>query len=187
MSTTAQDDQEVVITNKNKTTDNQVSTTQKDDGSHRSVTSSERKRRDERKKENIRKQAMLQKERLRMEADEKAYRAEIERKKKEIEIDMKLLKLEDDMSDEDGVSVTLDIPIEDKNERTSNYVASLPRSGDHDDIASTHADGPTTSPVYRPPSTPNNINDGANNPFSDLLCFLMRKQLVPERFTLTKI
>ena len=33
------------------------------------------------------------------------------------------------MSDEDGVSVALDIiPIEDKNERTSNYVASLPRS-----------------------------------------------------------
>ena len=50
------------------------------------------------------------------------------------------------MIDEDGFSVTLHILTEDKIERHSKYVESLPQSEDQLDIASTHADVPTTRP-----------------------------------------
>ena len=74
----------------------------------------------------LKKEAAIQKEKLKLEEEEIARKAEVNRKKQELEINLKLLKQENIfMEDESRDFPSLDLNSEDKENRTKKYIENL--------------------------------------------------------------
>ena len=72
------------------------------------------------------KEAAIQKEKLKLEKEEITHKAEVNRKKQELEINLKLLKHENElMEDEFRDLPSLDLNWEDKENRTKKYIENL--------------------------------------------------------------
>ncbi|XP_062607729.1 uncharacterized protein LOC134269543 [Saccostrea cucullata] len=149
-----------------------------DSVSNVSISSSEKKRRGERKLELMKKEAELKKEKLRLEVEESIQKAELKRKKEELEIDLKLLKQEsiiEAASDEESVE-DLQLDEETSSQRASKYVSSLP-----DEIPSEIPNQPNVDSSKQ--KTVHAVGSDSQTMMSEMSLFLMRKQLLPERFS----
>ena len=114
--------------------------------SYLSSASSERRKH---RRDLLKKEAAIQKEKLKLEEEDIVRKAEVNRKKQELEINLKLSKQENEfMEDESRDLPSLDLNSEDKENRTQKYIENLNLCESDTETAEPHRTRPM--PTFRP-------------------------------------